>query len=167
MKNIKNVLLVIVFILLITIVIVILNKTNSNKQMTNEKYYLTSDYNTFYTVEGCANKYYDYLSNKNLDNLMKLIDNDYIKDNGIDKSNVLLKLNNYSSENIFIRANKMFQNDSGNIFYLKGVLYSQTFNKNQKLTDGYLVIKYDLSNNLFSVIPITADDFNEVANGRA
>ena len=63
-----NIMLVVVLIICLGILIFILNKNNNkinNNDIENKEIYsLVNDYNDFFTIENCANKYYNYLSNK-------------------------------------------------------------------------------------------------------
>ena len=81
MKNKKNIILIVVFVLCLTILIVLINKKdkNNNGAFINTKviYSIVKDYDDFYTIENCANKFYGYLGSNNVDSINKLLDKSF------------------------------------------------------------------------------------------
>lgn len=159
MKKKYNIMLVVVLIICLGILILILNKNNNkinNNDIENKEIYsLVNDYNDFFTIENCANKYYNYLSNNDMDSINKLLDKDYKKNNQI--------INNYENKNISIKVNEMY--NYKNKYYLKGFVYEELKNGVNKLDEAYLLIKLSDDLKLFNVTPIDINSYYGVING--
>ena len=159
MKNKKNIILLSIFVICIITLIVIINLKNKNNNVVveNEKevYSLVKDYNDFYTIENCANKYYGYLGTNNLENINKLLDEEYKNNNQI--------TNNYANKNISIKINEMY--NYKNNYYLKGNVYEEIKNGVNKLNEEYLLIKLSSDSKLFTITPIDKSIYDGVING--
>lgn len=160
MKNKYNMILLGVFIISLFVLVIILNLNNkdNNEKVDNikETYSLVKDYNDFYTIENCVNKYYGYLGSNNLDNLNKLLDEEYKSNNQI--------TNNYIDKNVSIKVNEMY--NYKNNYYLKGYVYEELKNGVNKLNEEYLLIKLSSDSKLFTITPINESTYNGVINGK-
>ena len=118
MKNNKiNIILLVLLIIIVISLLVVLNKKdkeNNNIKENLKVYELVNDYSEFYTIEGCANKYYTYLSLGDKETLNKLLFGSYDLDSLISK---------YKGKNINIKVNEMYYLD--NSYYLKGYIYEE------------------------------------------
>lgn len=158
MKNKMNVILIVLLAILIGILIYVISNNNKNivdntvKEETY-KYDLVRDYSTFFTIEECANKYFNYLSLNDKSSLDKIYDKDYINRNNV---------NNYIGKNVSMRVNEMYV--SNNIYYLKGNIYEELKNRVNKLNEEYLIVKVDNEFKLFSIISISAEEYKEAVN---
>lgn len=158
MKNKMNVILIVLLAILIGVLIYVIS--NNNKNMVDNtvkeetyKYDLVGDYSTFFTIEECANKYFNYLSLNDNNSLDKIYDKDYINRNNE---------NDYVGKNVSIRVNEMYV--SNNVYYLKGNIYEELKNRVNKLNEEYLIIKVDNEFKLFSVVPISIEEYKEAVN---
>lgn len=160
MKNKYNVILLGVFIISLIILVIILNLNNKENNIKEDNikgtYSLVKDYNDFYTIENCANKYYGYLGSNNLDNLNKLLDEEYKNNNQF--------TNNYIDKNVGIKINEMY--NYKNNYYLKGYVYEELKNGVNKLNEEYLLIKLSNDSKLFTITPINESTYNGVINGK-
>lgn len=160
MKNKYNFVLLIIFIVCLFILILILTKQENekvNNSIENKEIYsLVIDYNDFYTIENCANKYFNYLSVNDIDNINKLLDEDYKSSNQIN--------NIYLNKNISIKINEMYNFE--NNYYLKGIIYEELKNGLNKLDENYLLIKLSHDSKLFTITPIDKDIYDGVINGK-
>mgnify|MGYP004497166925 FL=1 len=160
MKNKYNVILLGVFIISLVILVIILNLNNKENNIKEDNikgtYSLVKDYNDFYTIENCANKYYGYLGSNNLDNLNKLLDEEYKNNNQF--------TNNYIDKNVGIKINEMY--NYKNNYYLKGYVYEELKNGVNKLNEEYLLIKLSNDSKLFTITPINESTYNGVINGK-
>lgn len=160
MKNKYNVILLGVFIISLLILVIILNLNNKENNMkvdnVKETYSLVKDYNDFFTIENCANKYYGYLGSNNIDNLNKLLDEEYKNNNQF--------TNNYIDKNVGIKINEMY--NYKNNYYLKGYVYEELKNGVNKLNEEYLLIKLSNDSKLFTITPIDESTYNGVINGK-
>ena len=164
MKNKNNIILIIIFVILVGVLIYIVSTDKKENSVVNEstksyKYEVVNDYSDFFTIENCVNKYFNYLSLKDKDSLMKILDQEYLTST----NNVLENNNNkYIGKNISIRLNGMYKYD--NIYYVKGTIYEELKNKVNKLEDEYLIVKVDKDFKLFSITPIDKVKYNEGIN---
>ena len=160
MKNKYNFVLLILFIVCLFILILILTKQENEKENNSienkEIYSLVIDYNDFYTIENCANKYFNYLSVNDIDNINKLLDEDYKSSNQIN--------NIYLNKNISIKINEMYNFE--NNYYLKGIIYEELKNGLNKLDENYLLIKLSHDSKLFTITPIDKNIYDGVINGK-
>lgn len=154
-----NIMLIVVLIICLGILIFILNKNNNkidNNDIENKEIYtLVNDYNDFFTIENCANKYYSYLSTNDMDSVNKLLDDDYKNNNQI--------VNKYENKNVSIKVNEMYY--FKNKYYLKGFVYEELKNGVNKLDEVYLLIKLSDDLKLFNVTPIDVNSYYGVING--
>lgn len=160
MKNKYNFVLLIIFIVCLFILILILTKQENekvNNSIENKEIYsLVIDYNDFYTIENCANKYFNYLSVNDIDNINKLLDEDYKSSNQIN--------NIYLNKSISIKINEMYNFE--NNYYLKGIIYEELKNGLNKLDENYLLIKLSHDSKLFTITPIDKNIYDGVINGK-
>lgn len=160
MKNKYNVILLGVFTISLLILVIILNLNNKENNIkvdnVKETYSLVKDYNDFFTIENCANKYYGYLGSNNIDNLNKLLDEEYKNNNQ--------STNKYIDKNVSIKINEMY--NYKNNYYLKGYVYEELKNGVNKLNEEYLLIKLSNDSKLFTVTPINESTYNGVINGK-
>ena len=158
MKNNKtNIILLVLLIIIVISLLVVLNKKdkeNNNIKEDVKVYELVNDYSEFYTIEGCANKYYTYLSLGDKETLNKLLFGSYDLDNLISK---------YKNKNINIKVNEMYYLD--NSYYLKGYLYEEILNGLNKLDEEYLNINLDKDRKYFNVIVIDKEEYERVTSG--
>lgn len=160
MKNKYNVILLGVFTISLLILVIILNLNNKENNIkvdnVKETYSLVKDYNDFFTIENCANKYYGYLGSNNIDNLNKLLDEEYKNNNQ--------STNKYIDKNVSIKINEMY--NYKNNYYLKGYVYEELKNGVNKLNEEYLLIKLSSDSKLFTITPIDESTYNGVINGK-
>ena len=159
MKNKKNIILIVVFVLCLTILIVLVNKKDKNNNVnvnnTKEIYSLVKDYDDFYTIENCANKFYGYLGSNNIISVNKLLDEEYLNSNQF--------VNSYIDKNVSIKVNEMY--NYKNNYYLKGDVYEELKSGVNKLNEEYLLIKLSNDSKLFTIIPINKRIYDGVING--
>lgn len=155
MKKKENIILLIIFIILVILLIMIINNNKQPNTKVEEKneIKLVIDYNKFYTIENCANKFYSNLSSNNIQNINNLLDNSYNQN----------YINKYEDKNVYIKVNEMYYSE--NNYYLKGYIYEELINGIDKLNEEYLLIKLNDSEKLFSVIPLSKIEYEEVING--
>ena len=77
--------LIFVCIMLVCILaLLFLYKDNTGKKDEKKSnYVLLNDYSRFFTINSCIYKYFSYLSSKNTDNLLSILDEEYIILNSI------------------------------------------------------------------------------------
>lgn len=168
-KKDNYILLIIIICILVSVLgLLYLNKMDSNNNDKEEsKYYLLNDYSRFFTINSCVNKYITSLQSNKYDNVLKLLDKEYIESNNISSDNVSNYVDNLNGNYNYI-TNKIYYTElSKNIinYYVKGYLVSDELDNisNDKI-DKYYIVKFDLTNNLFSITPIESSKYKEVSN---
>lgn len=94
----RKVLLIWLFIgvFIIVLVFVISNMRGNNglfrKDEHEKNYTFVKDYNRYYTITNIVDKYYSAINNEYKSDLVKMLNEDYVKENEITEDNVLSKL---------------------------------------------------------------------------
>lgn len=161
-------LIIIIGILVSVLGLLYLNKTESNNDDKEEiKYYLLNDYSRFFTINSCINKYVTSLQYNKYDNVLKLLDKDYVEKNNISSDNVVDFVDNLDGNYNYITKKVFYTELSEKVinYYVKGYLVSDELDNisNDKI-DKYYIVKFDLNNNLFSITPIDGNKYMEVSN---
>ena len=158
-------LIIICVILLCIVVLLFLNKSDEETIFSEEpKYKLVEDYSRFFTVNSCVYKYITYLNGNKTNELLKILDEEYIKNNNIDSNNVynfINKLNgNYTfkSKKIYYEVN----NEKVIKYFVYGYLIEETIDGLGIKKDYYVIVNLDLENQLFSITPYDGSLFKEV-----
>lgn len=170
MKNKKTIVITICLILIIVLIVSYFSlfKNKQDANFVSEKARETTNYSMFFTVSSCINTYYNYLSIKDDESIMKLLNSDYVKKNKINKDNVFNKLNNYDGNIVSFKAKKMYETKLNNkitIYYAYGDIYFDTINGSEKNGESYLEVRIDNSSRLFDIIPMDKSSYEEVLNG--
>lgn len=168
-KKDNYILLIIIICILVSVLgLLYLNKTESNNDDKEEtKYYLLNDYSRFFTINSCINKYVTSLQNNKYDNVLKLLDKNYVEENNISSDNVSNYVDNLDGNYNYITKNVFYTELSEKVinYYVKGYLVSDELDNisNDKIYK-YYIVKFDLTNNLFSITPIDGNKYMEVSN---
>ena len=164
----KDYILIGVFVALILALFIIVRiqdkkaQAERDAEANKEKYVLVNDKSTFFTVESCANRYILSLCNNNTDDLLKLIDQDYIENHGLNKNNIVKHLG--ALDDLYtIKAKKMYYVTKGNIkqYYVYGLIRKNFINEYDYGKDYYLIVNVDSAKQLFSIEPYDGEYFKE------
>lgn len=162
-SNIKLYLFLLVLFLIIAILIILFGRENDNLQNReidfNEDMTIVNDYNMFFFVNTNINNFISKIGNEKSNELIYLLDDDYVKDNNITNSNVLDKFNNYGSNMIFSTKNLYYKNISGNyIYYAIGEISVEELDLIEVKDDSFKIILFvDYSNFTISFVPVFSD----------
>lgn len=170
-KNKKDYTLLIIICVILLAILGIMFFNDDDKEIidfNNEpEYKLLNDYSRFFTVDSCVYKYISLLSMDNKDNLLNVIDDEYIENNNLTKNNIyqfIPKLDGiYSFKSKKIYYQKF--NDDFIKYYVYGYLIQEEMDEIINKVDYYVIIKMDIKNNLFSVTPYDGNLFKEDKNG--
>lgn len=160
-------LLIIICVLLLSVaVLLFLNNNDEEENILSKepKYKLVDDYSRFFTINSCAYKYITYLSSNKTDDLISVLDEEYVSKNNIDTNNVYNYVNKLSG-NYSFKSKKIFYQDSDDKiikYFVYGYLIEETINGIGTKQDYYLIVNLDTENQLFSVSPYDGDLFKEV-----
>lgn len=161
--KIKDALLLILFIILLFVAIYVVSVDQKNKNLQLNKMILVDNSSTFFTIEGCVNKYVNALSSSNPDDLVKLLDQNYMKENGITKDNVEDKIG-YLDGIYTFSAKKMYRKNISDIYtkyYVYGKIRQDIIDEYDLGEDYYVIVTVNNKSNLFSVTPYDGKYFKE------
>lgn len=147
-----------------TIIINKIKNDNTTNESTKTNIKLVENYSDFFTANGCATKYINYLTSENKDALIKVLNESYIDKNKITSENVLTKLDNFAGRSLTFSASKMYEEKISkkvNKYYLKGVLYEDSIDGSTKVGDYYLIVTIDNIQKLFDITPYDGKIFKE------
>lgn len=174
----KNVLIFLIALLatLSVVIFIIINKNQYKEEQEkennvimeenqNQKIEKVNSASAYFTVQSCVNKYINYVTSKDTDSILKLLDSSYIKENDITKSNVLEKIENISGFIIF-EAKKMYVeeiDENNKIYYVSGSLKEEGLETYTTIDDKfYITVNMNFNDNIFSIIPFGNEGlFNE------
>ena len=178
MKNKKSlIILIAILVLLIIVILIILNILNKNKEeeeniimenpqlTTNLDINKLNNENEFFTVEQCINDYFMVANSKNSNQVYKLLNENYIKENSIDNTNVLAKT--YQLKNGFEKFlakdihYREISYDREYQYYIFGDLLGEDYKSIQSI---YIIANLDFENMTFNIsfdkdIEISKEDY--------
>lgn len=113
------------------------------------------DNSKFYTVSSCVSKYLSYLSQKDTENLLTLLSNNYKKNNSIDSNNIYNYVGVVNGVKTFSPKKIFQQRLSKSIykFYVKGYTEEESISSISTKEDFYLIVILDEKNMIFEVEP--------------
>ena len=163
-KNLKKMWLISIFVILVLFSMFLLrnnNNSNDNDSLEKINYTIVSDYNRFYTVNSCVYRYLTYLQSKDINSLIKVLDSNFMEENGITKENVLNFLNAYEG-NLNFNSKKMFEekiNDDITKYYVYGYVEIDVMDSFPERNDAYFIVNLDQKNQRFSIHPYNGEIF--------
>lgn len=166
----KEYVLIGIFVLIVTLVIFLVRGNHKNDQFINTndnqksgKYGSVTVPSTFFTVQGCAEKYINTVSSKNKDNILILLNDKYKNKNSINEDNVLNVVDDLEGTYSF-KAKKMYQeriNNNQTKYYLYGKLIKNILNEIDEGKDYYLIVDIYNDSYTFDVTPYDGKIFRE------
>jgi len=163
--------LVIIFVLLFIFSLFLYNMRFNNKvdniNYNVNKIKLLNDYSRFFTVNSCIYKYVNYVQSKNVENILKVLDNDYKMSKNINKNNIFDNIETLNSNYSFVSKKIYYEEiDEYNFkYYVYGYLEEDTIDGYGEKFDRYYIVKFDTKKSVFSITPYSEMEFKEVTNG--
>lgn len=168
---------IVVFLFAVIFKVAIIDKDkNSNpKAVLDKTYSVVQDYDRYYTVVGALERYYGYINAGDELSLVKVLNQDYVKDKKITEENVLDYLVNSDVEVSFEpglmckktvavgKTNYLFKVKEVPVFLQEGDEFTDT--TDASLTYAYYQILLDGNTLHFSVKPISKDSFGDECHG--
>ena len=155
----KTNLIAIILVIVTIIVLVIAYSSKDNDKIKEEKINIVTNYSNFYTVDSCLNRFIIYLSSKDIDSIMSIMNDDFIKKNDITKDNVLDLFDEVDDGASFVSKKIYYTKVNKNIdkYYVYGSIeYSELQIDNSSTTksyDAYFIVYIDTYNRLYSIEP--------------
>ena len=162
-KKIQNILFA-VFAVIIVLLIIVVNKTEKDYKKSDP--FLVNNPSTFFTIDGCANKYVNAIFSKNVVDVMKMLGNEYAKKNNIDSYNVLNKIG-FDKDYASFSSKKMYQVDVNSekvVYYIYGLLNENIMDEYPIGKEYYLKIDVDKKKMTFTVTPYEGKIFEGDTN---
>lgn len=164
-KKENYVLLIIILVISVCILALLYLNDEDDEISLNEeiKYKLVDDYSAFFTVNSCIYKYITYLSSNKTDDLINVLDKEYVLSNNIDSNNIYNYVNKLSG-NYSFKAKKMYYQISDEKiekYFVYGYLIEETIDGVVSNQDYYLIVNLDTENQLFSIAPYNGQIFKE------
>ena len=172
MKKIKLLIIILVLVLLTTLIIL---KITSNKEnegfepempvVEKQELETVSNRTDFYTVQDCVNIFLNNLYNGEREKTFNVLSEKFIKENNIDSSNVISKLEKKDIPQIFV-AKKIFYEVKENVstFYVYGYIQDNSIGDEEIETereDFNIIVFIDYYNRSFAVYPKNQNDIEK------
>lgn len=168
-ENERKVLIVWLIIgLIIFLCVLFINIRHKNKEkaepITTPGTNYVNNRSRYYTVKNAINKYYSYKNAKDYDAVLKILSEDYIKNNRIDKDTITTYIGestSYLSYDTGLMCLKSAK-DGVYTYVVEGV--EIMMNTGKELDKLYYEITLDGNTFLFSITPINESDFGGACN---
>lgn len=157
-----------IILVVITILVVVLSFLFDKDKQDNkiEDIRIVSNYSNFYTVDSCLYRTINYISSKDSESLILILNDEYKKDNNITQENVLNLFSNIDEGSTFISKKMYYQKISDNItkYYVYGQVQANQIYDDFDMTefsynDMYFIVYMDTVNKTFSVEPYSSEMF--------
>ncbi len=167
LKSFEKIMFAVLFAFFIFITIfVIINKKTDDEEKPALSVYSVQDENRFLTISSAVNIYVTHVKDSNSDALLTILDKKYVKENEVNKANVLNVLAKYDGiTNVNVRrAYQVNKYDNIYIYYVKakletgGVLSSKT----QYVRDDYYEVTINENDLTFAIAPLAMEEYERV-----
>ena len=159
-----NLWLISIVVILVLFSIYLINLQDDKKNNISkdeEKYHIVSNYNKFYTVNSCVYRYLTYLQANNTNSLLKVLDEDFISNNGINENNLYNFLTKYEG-NLNFNSKKMYEekiNTNITKYYVYGYVEKDVMDSFPEKVEAYFIVNLDEKNSVFTIQPYNGEIF--------
>lgn len=164
-KDNSTTLMIISLILLVIVgLLYFLDKDEEVLEKKETEYKLLNDYSRFFTIDSCVYKYITYVSNSKTEDILKVLDSDYVRDNNINSSNLYNYVGTLEGNYTF-KTKKIYYevlNNNYIRYYVYGYLIQDSLDSIGDKQDYYFIVNLDTKNQLFSISPYDGSIFKEV-----
>lgn len=164
-KDNSTILMIISLILLVIVgLLYFLDKDEEVLEKKETEYKLLNDYSRFFTIDSCVYKYITYVSNSKTEDILKVLDSDYVRDNNINSSNLYNYVGTLKGNYTF-KTKKIYYevlNNNYIRYYVYGYLIQDSLDSIGDKQDYYFIVNLDTKNQLFSISPYDGSIFKEV-----
>lgn len=163
----KPIYILLCLIVIVTIVVIVniereKNKAN-NKNYIDNSIIMINDTNRFLTITSAINKYNTSIKYEETEELLVMLDKIYVKENKIDSSNVLDKIDSFKS-NFIVNIREVYQVRTYNniyIYYVKAKLLETNYNSlvDRYIRDVYYKVTINENSLAFAIAPLEEKDY--------
>ena len=136
---------------------------NSKVKIDTDTISVVTDNSRFYTVAGCIDRYYAYLSSNDKEKILLLLSDSYKKENSINLDNVYSYVDKLDSLYTFSPSLMYYQRLSETVYkyYVSGTIQGTYLNFDEESKEVYVVVILDESNTTFAIEPYDGEIFNK------
>ena len=156
----KNYIYIGIISVLVVVLILVINKTTKLDNDTTSKNVVVNNPSNFFTIENCVNKFINVIYKKETDNIMTLLNDEYINDHGVNKENVYNYIPKLNGKTTF-QAKKIYKDNTK--YYVYGYLMEETIDS-LNIMDNYYVIINISEKNIFDISPYDGKIFKGDTN---
>ena len=157
-----------VFLVLLTIIVLAVSFFSKEKKEEKGELYIVTSPSQFFTVNSCIYRTITYVSKKNTDSLMNVLDKNYLKKNSIKKENVLTVFPKIEENSTFVSKKMYYKKLSKYItkYYVYGMIKKEILHdysniENEDSIEKYFIVTLDSKNQTFSIEPCDKKTFLE------
>lgn len=167
MKKKDNSTILMIISLILLVIFGLMHFLDHNEENVNNKeveYKLLNDYSRFFTIDSCVYKYITYVSNSKTEDILKVLDSNYVRDNNINSTNLYNYVGTLEGSYTF-KTKKIYYeilNNNYIRYYVYGYLIQDSLDSIGKKEDYYVIVNLDSKNQLFSITPYDGTIFKEV-----
>lgn len=156
----KNYIYIGIISVLAIVLILVINKTTKLDNDTSNKNVVVNNPSNFFTIENCVNKFINVIYKKETDNILTLLNDEYINDHGVNKENVYNYIPKLNEKTTF-QAKKIYKDNTK--YYVYGYLMEETIDS-LNIMDNYYVIINISEENIFDITPYDGKIFKGDTN---
>ena len=152
-----SVVIVLVVVLVFSFIYVKFTENKVEEETIDTKVVALADVNRFFTIDSAISKYFSYITLKDNESLLKILDEDYIERNNITTSNISNFVGNYDA-NIRSSLEEAYQVSSYNNiykYYVKVVLKEETLYDSTLHGYVYYIVTINENELTFAIEPIS------------
>ena len=119
-------------------------------------FYEVTEETEFLSIERSVNTYFRECYRNDIENIVKLLDENYISENNITADNIMGKLKYYRDFNCFFVEKIYYQNNEENerdikgIYYIKGTLWRNSYKNKEEI---FMILNINLEDYTFKIVP--------------
>lgn len=156
----KNYIYIGIISVLAIVLILVINITTKLNNDTSNKNVVVNNPSNFFTIENCVNKFINVIYKKETDNILTLLNDEYINDHGVNKENVYNYIPKLNGKTTF-QAKKIYKDNTK--YYVYGYLMEETIDS-LNIMDNYYVIINISEKNIFDITPYDGKIFKGDTN---